>query len=53
MSYLGAGEAGVAAADGAAAWEMTMNSNDFPFALNFILFLSRVNWIAVFNGISI
>ena len=27
----------------AATWETTTNSNDFPSALNFILFLSRVN----------
>jgi hypothetical protein len=40
---------GVGALAEAAAWEVTMNSNDFPSTLNFILFLSSVNWIAVFN----
>ena len=34
----------------AAAWEITINSNDSPLALNFNLFLSSVNWTAVFNG---
>jgi len=49
----GAEEPGVAVAEDAAAWEMTMNSNDFPSTLNFILFLSSVNWIAVFNGMMV
>jgi hypothetical protein len=43
----------VAAVEDAAAWETTMNSNDFPSALNFILFLSSVNWIDVFNGMMV
>jgi hypothetical protein len=43
----------VGAAAEAAAWEATMNSNDFPSTLNFILFLSSVNWIAVFNGMRV
>ena len=43
----------VATAEDATAWEMTMNSNDFPSNLNFILFLSSVNWIAVFNGMMV
>ena len=40
-----------AAPELAAACEVTMNSNDVPLALNFILFLSKVNWIDVFSGI--
>jgi len=46
-------ENSVAAVEDAAAWETTMNSNDFPSALNFILFLSSVNWIDVFNGMRV
>jgi len=34
---------GLAAAASVAAWEMTMNWNDVPSTLNFILFLSRTN----------
>jgi hypothetical protein len=48
----GVGEAGVVAED-AAAWEMIMNSNDCPSTLNFILFLSSLNSIAVFSGIMV
>src|ERR1700741_5626032 len=48
--WLGAEEVGLSAAEVAAAWEMTMNLNDVPLALNFIIFLSRVNWIGVFSG---
>jgi hypothetical protein len=45
----GVGEAGVAGED-AAAWDTTIKSNDFPSTLNFILFLSSLNSIAVFIG---
>src|ERR1700752_3406452 len=48
--WLGAEEVGLSAAEVAAAWEITMNLNDVPLALNFIIFLSRVNWIGVFSG---
>jgi hypothetical protein len=39
-----------AVGEDAAAWDTTINSNDFPSTLNFILFLSSLNSIAVFIG---
>ena len=48
--WLGRGLEGSEAAEDAAAWEITINLNDDPFALNFIVFLSSANSIGVFSG---